>query len=114
MGDSVSHPPAVPPPPPQLSMKELLTSLLDNRTWSVLSQNASLSRPLQVDPHNLWQEWWDPNITVFGTLLVFLVMKVACRHREVSLLRTPAWALAPGPSGCQRAALQGWGPSFMC
>lgn len=60
----------------QLSMKELLTSLLDNRTWSVLSQNASLDRPPQVDPSNLWQEWWDPGITVFGTLSVFLVMKV--------------------------------------
>ncbi|XP_061456909.1 chloride channel protein ClC-Kb-like isoform X2 [Rhineura floridana] len=60
----------------RLSMKELLTSLLDNRTWSALSPNASaLARPLQVDTQNLWLEWWDPNITVFGTLAVFLVMK---------------------------------------
>ncbi|XP_025030447.1 chloride channel protein ClC-Kb [Python bivittatus] len=59
----------------RLSMKELLTSLLDNRTWSVLSQNASLERPPQVDPSNLWQEWSDPSITIFGTLSVFLVMK---------------------------------------
>ncbi|KAG8142251.1 hypothetical protein E2320_006186 [Naja naja] len=59
----------------QLSMKELLTSLLDNRTWGVLSQNVSLDRPPQVDPLNLWQEWWHPDISIFGTLSVFLVMK---------------------------------------
>ncbi|KAJ6656776.1 hypothetical protein lerEdw1_003107 [Lerista edwardsae] len=59
----------------KLSMKELLTSFLDNRTWSALSQNASLARPLQVDPLNLWQEWWDPDLTIFGTLLIFVVMK---------------------------------------
>lgn len=59
----------------KLNMQQLLTSLLDNRTWGVLSQNASLARPLQVDPDNLWQEWWDPHITIFGTLVVFLVMK---------------------------------------
>lgn len=57
-------------------MKELLTSLLDNRTWSVLSQNVSLGSPPQVDPLNLWQEWWHPSISIFGTLSVFLVMKV--------------------------------------
>uniref|UniRef100_A0ACB8EE02 Uncharacterized protein n=1 Tax=Sphaerodactylus townsendi TaxID=933632 RepID=A0ACB8EE02_9SAUR len=59
----------------RLSMKELLSSLLDNRTWGILSQNASLDRPLHVDPHDLWLEWWDPNITFFGCLVVFLVMK---------------------------------------
>ncbi|KAL8198239.1 UNVERIFIED_CONTAM: hypothetical protein K2H54_002335, partial [Gekko kuhli] len=59
----------------RLSMKELLTSLLDNRTWGILSQNASLDRPLHVDPRDLWLEWWDPSITVFGCLAVFLVMK---------------------------------------
>ncbi|XP_026540191.1 chloride channel protein ClC-Ka [Notechis scutatus] len=59
----------------RLNMKELLTSLLDNRTWSVLSQNVSLDRPPQVDPLNLWQEWWHPDISIFGTLSVFLVMK---------------------------------------
>ncbi|KAM3824251.1 chloride channel protein ClC-Ka isoform 1-T2 [Vipera latastei] len=59
----------------RLSMKDLLTSLLDNRTWSVLSQNVSLGSPPQVDPLNLWQEWWHPSISIFGTLSVFLVMK---------------------------------------
>ncbi|XP_054857725.1 chloride channel protein ClC-Ka [Eublepharis macularius] len=59
----------------RLSMKELLTSLLDNRTWGVLSQNASLDWPLQVDPQDLWLEWWNPHATVLGCLVVFLVMK---------------------------------------
>ncbi|XP_077167142.1 chloride channel protein ClC-Kb-like isoform X2 [Paroedura picta] len=59
----------------RLSMKQLLTSLLDNRTWGILSQNASLNRPLHVDPRELWLEWWDPSLTVFGCLVVFLVMK---------------------------------------
>nr|XP_020637703.1 chloride channel protein ClC-Kb-like isoform X3 [Pogona vitticeps] len=59
----------------RLTMKELLNSLLDNHTWGVLSQNASLTRPLQVDPENLWLEWWDPNLSIFGTLVVFLGMK---------------------------------------
>ncbi|XP_067422329.1 chloride channel protein ClC-Kb-like isoform X3 [Emydura macquarii macquarii] len=59
----------------RLSMKEHLTSLFDNRTWGVLSQNASLARPLQVDPENLWIEWWEPSITIYGSLALFLVMK---------------------------------------
>ncbi|XP_060115028.1 chloride channel protein ClC-Kb-like [Heteronotia binoei] len=59
----------------RLSMKDLLTSLLDNRTWGTLSQNASLDRPLRLDPRDLWLEWWDPNITIFGCLLFFLAMK---------------------------------------
>lgn len=62
-------------PSSQLNMKQLLTSLLDNRTWSVLSQNASLEKPLHIDPRNLWLEWWDPTVTIFGCLVVFLVMK---------------------------------------
>uniref|UniRef100_H3AH33 Chloride channel K n=1 Tax=Latimeria chalumnae TaxID=7897 RepID=H3AH33_LATCH len=59
----------------RLTMKELLTSLFDNKTWFILSQNASLAKPPKVDPTNLWLEWWDPNFTIFGTLAFFLVMK---------------------------------------
>ncbi|XP_034609184.1 chloride channel protein ClC-Kb-like isoform X1 [Trachemys scripta elegans] len=59
----------------RLSMKELLTSLFDNQTWGLLSQNASLARPPQVDPENLWLEWWEPSITIYGSLALFLVMK---------------------------------------
>uniref|UniRef100_K7FZK8 Chloride channel protein n=1 Tax=Pelodiscus sinensis TaxID=13735 RepID=K7FZK8_PELSI len=59
----------------RLSMKEHLTSLFDNQTWGILSQNASLARPLQVDPKNLWLEWWEPRITIYGSLALFLVMK---------------------------------------
>ncbi|CAH2318469.1 chloride channel -Kb-like isoform X1 [Pelobates cultripes] len=59
----------------RLSMKELLTSLFDNRTWWTLSQNASLERPAEVDPNNLWLEWANPQFTIFGTLLFFIIMK---------------------------------------
>ncbi|XP_053308166.1 chloride channel protein ClC-Kb-like [Spea bombifrons] len=59
----------------RLTMKELLTSLFDNRTWWTLSQNASLERPPGVDPDNLWMEWANPQITIFGTLLFFIIMK---------------------------------------
>ncbi|KYO24598.1 chloride channel protein ClC-Kb isoform X2 [Alligator mississippiensis] len=59
----------------RLTMKEYLSCFFDNQTWGVLSQNASLARPLQVDPENLWMEWWDPNITIYGSLVIFIVMK---------------------------------------
>ncbi|XP_063798153.1 chloride channel protein ClC-Kb-like [Pseudophryne corroboree] len=59
----------------RLTMKELLVSLFDNRTWWTLSQNASVPRPLGVDPNNLWLEWSNPQITIFGTLAFFIVMK---------------------------------------
>ncbi|XP_019396985.1 PREDICTED: chloride channel protein ClC-Kb-like [Crocodylus porosus] len=59
----------------RLTMKEYVSSLFDNQTWGALSQNASLARPPQVDPENLWMEWWDPNITIYGNLMIFIVMK---------------------------------------
>lgn len=57
-------------------MKELLVSLFDNRTWWTLSQNASVEHPVGVDPNNLWLEWANPQFTIFGTLVFFIVMKV--------------------------------------
>ncbi|XP_019367520.1 PREDICTED: chloride channel protein ClC-Kb-like [Gavialis gangeticus] len=59
----------------RLTIKEYLSSLFDNQTWGALSQNASLARPPQVDPENLWMEWWDPNITIYGNLMIFIVLK---------------------------------------
>lgn len=62
----------------QLTMKEYLTSLFDNRTWGVLVPNASsVANPPGVDPQGLWQEWYHPSATIFGTLAFFLLMKVA-------------------------------------
>uniref|UniRef100_A0A8D2JKP8 Chloride channel protein n=1 Tax=Varanus komodoensis TaxID=61221 RepID=A0A8D2JKP8_VARKO len=83
----------------RLSMKELLTSLLDNHTWSILSQNASLAKPLQVTPEALWLEWWDPRVTIFGTLAIFLVMKVFLgdAEHEALLPPPPAPRLAGAP-----------------
>ncbi|CAJ0951612.1 unnamed protein product, partial [Ranitomeya imitator] len=59
----------------RLSMKELLVSLFDNRTWWTLSQNMSSPSPVTVDPNNLWVEWANPQISIFGTLAFFIVMK---------------------------------------
>ncbi|XP_066462412.1 chloride channel protein ClC-Kb-like isoform X1 [Eleutherodactylus coqui] len=59
----------------RLTMKELLVSLFDNRTWWNLSQNMSASSPMEVDPNNLWMEWANPRISIFGTLAFFIVMK---------------------------------------
>uniref|UniRef100_A0A663DZ50 Chloride channel protein n=1 Tax=Aquila chrysaetos chrysaetos TaxID=223781 RepID=A0A663DZ50_AQUCH len=60
----------------RLTMKEYLTSLFDNRTWGVLVPNASsVAKPPGVDPQGLWQEWYHPSATIFGTLAFFLLMK---------------------------------------
>ncbi|XP_049657804.1 chloride channel protein ClC-Ka [Accipiter gentilis] len=60
----------------RLTMKEYLTSLFDNRTWGVLVPNASsVANPPGVDPQGLWQEWYHPSATIFGTLAFFLLMK---------------------------------------
>ncbi|NXC43326.1 CLCKB protein, partial [Penelope pileata] len=59
----------------RLSMKELLISLFDNRTWLVLAQNASVVPAPLGDPRGLWQEWCHPSATIFGTLAFFLLMK---------------------------------------
>lgn len=62
----------------QLTMKEYLTSLFDNRTWGMLVPNASLVADSPgVDPGGLWKEWCHPSTTIFGTLAFFLLMKVA-------------------------------------
>ncbi|XP_053942083.1 chloride channel protein ClC-Kb-like isoform X2 [Cuculus canorus] len=55
----------------RLTMKEYLISLFDNRTWGELVPNTSST----VGPEELWQEWYHPLATTFGTLAFFLVMK---------------------------------------
>ncbi|NXS82122.1 CLCKB protein, partial [Erpornis zantholeuca] len=55
----------------RLTMKEYLTSLFDNRTWSTLAPNASG----MAKPGGLWQEWDHPSATIYGTLTFFLLMK---------------------------------------
>ncbi|XP_044138421.1 chloride channel protein ClC-Ka [Bufo gargarizans] len=59
----------------RLTMKELLVSLFDNRTWWTLAQNMTELRPTEVDPKNLWMEWTNPQISIFGTLAFFIIMK---------------------------------------
>ncbi|NWR41213.1 CLCKB protein, partial [Regulus satrapa] len=55
----------------QLTMKEHLISLFDNRTWGSLVPNASRV----AKPEGLWQEWDHPSATIYGTLTFFLFMK---------------------------------------
>ncbi|NXX44752.1 CLCKB protein, partial [Tricholaema leucomelas] len=57
----------------RLTMKEYLTSLFDSRTWGTQVPNATLlAQPPGTD---LWQDWYHPSATIFGTLAFFLVMK---------------------------------------
>lgn len=60
----------------QLSMNEHLDSLLDNHSWALRTRNSSPPWPEELDPQNLWLEWYHPRFTIFGTLAFFLVMKV--------------------------------------
>ncbi|XP_032935437.1 chloride channel protein ClC-Ka isoform X2 [Catharus ustulatus] len=55
----------------RLTMKEYLTSLFENRTWGLLTLNASGV----AKPGELWQEWDHPSATIYGTLIFFLLMK---------------------------------------
>ncbi|XP_056651700.1 chloride channel protein ClC-Kb isoform X1 [Monodelphis domestica] len=59
----------------RLSMNLYFNSLLDNRSWALLSRNSSPEWPQEVDPQNLWFEWYHPQFTIFGTLCFFLAMK---------------------------------------
>ncbi|NXE99554.1 CLCKB protein, partial [Menura novaehollandiae] len=58
-------------PSVQLTMKEYLISLFDNRTWGMLATNTSGV----AKPGGLWQEWDHPSATIYGTLAFFLLMK---------------------------------------
>ncbi|KAJ8395153.1 hypothetical protein AAFF_G00036090 [Aldrovandia affinis] len=59
----------------ELSMKQLLSSLLDGRQWWSLSQNASVLSPQELAHESLWQEWSTLGTSVYLTLGFFLVMK---------------------------------------
>ncbi|XP_045630640.1 chloride channel protein ClC-Kb isoform X1 [Ursus americanus] len=59
----------------RLSMNEHLDSLLDNHSWALRTRNSSPPWPEELDPQNLWLEWYHPRFTIFGTLAFFLVMK---------------------------------------
>ncbi|NXP87530.1 CLCKB protein, partial [Passerina amoena] len=88
-------------PSVQLTMKEHLISLFDNRTWAVLAANASGA----AKPGGLWQEWDHPSATIYGTLTFFLLMKVTmapqplgvpparCPHEVTSLCPPQFWML---------------------
>ncbi|XP_031421396.1 chloride channel K [Clupea harengus] len=56
----------------KLSMNQLLSSLLEETQWYVVSQNASV----QATGDTLWQAWSPSGSTVYVTLGVFLLMKL--------------------------------------
>lgn len=59
----------------RLSMSEYLETLFDNNSWALMTKNSSPPWSAEPDPQNLWLEWCHPQMTVFGTLVFFLVMK---------------------------------------
>ncbi|GAB1289175.1 Chloride channel protein ClC-Kb [Apodemus speciosus] len=59
----------------RLSMAEYLETLFDNSSWALMTKNSSPPWAAEPDPQNLWWEWCHPQLTVFGTLVFFLVMK---------------------------------------
>ncbi|KAM6108866.1 chloride channel protein ClC-Kb-like [Pterocles gutturalis] len=61
----------------RLTMKEYLTSFFDNRTWGAMVPNATSVSPPPPGggPGGLWQEWYHPSATIFGTLAFFIFMK---------------------------------------
>ncbi|XP_052031817.1 chloride channel protein ClC-Kb [Apodemus sylvaticus] len=59
----------------RLSMAEHLETLFDNSSWALVTKNSSPPWAAEPDPQNLWLDWCHPQLTVFGTLVFFLVMK---------------------------------------
>uniref|UniRef100_A0AAY4B6S9 Chloride channel K n=1 Tax=Denticeps clupeoides TaxID=299321 RepID=A0AAY4B6S9_9TELE len=57
----------------KLSMKQLLFTLLDQKQWQAVSQNASAP---EDNPEALWQMWCPPGTSVFLTLGLFLLLKL--------------------------------------
>ncbi|KAI5095683.1 chloride channel protein ClC-Ka, partial [Silurus meridionalis] len=56
----------------RLSMKQLLSSLLDSTQWNLISYNATV---IQESPNLFWQEWSPPGYSVYHTLGCFLLIK---------------------------------------
>jgi len=66
----------------QYTMKQLLSSLLDESEWGGRGDNSSV-----VAPPTLWSEWSPPGCSVFASLSCFLLMKVyrSADHRSTHL-----------------------------
>uniref|UniRef100_A0A3B4EBD5 Chloride channel protein n=1 Tax=Pygocentrus nattereri TaxID=42514 RepID=A0A3B4EBD5_PYGNA len=57
----------------QLTMKQLLSALLDSTQWNSISHNATL---LGESHQFLWQEWSPPGVSVFKSLGCFILIKL--------------------------------------
>ncbi|XP_030625626.1 chloride channel K [Chanos chanos] len=58
----------------QLSMKQLLSTLLDNKQWISISQNSTVQH--DNTDNSLWQAWSPSGTSVFLSLAFFLFMKL--------------------------------------
>lgn len=61
----------------QLTQKESLVTLLDNRTWA----KHGIAEEFDYIGHS--QAWQHPQVNVFVTLVLFIVMKVRGDHPEL-------------------------------
>ena len=61
---------SLPVPSHQLTQKESLVTLLDNRTWA----KQGIAEEFDYIGHS--QAWKHPQVNVFVTLVIFIVMKV--------------------------------------
>lgn len=68
----------------KLSMKQLLSSLLEETRWYMASQNATLP---QGSGESLWQAWNPSETTIFATLGVFLLLKVLLDHEMLKQIQ---------------------------
>uniref|UniRef100_A0A8B9LS21 Chloride channel protein n=1 Tax=Astyanax mexicanus TaxID=7994 RepID=A0A8B9LS21_ASTMX len=57
----------------QLTMRQLISSLLESTQWNSISHNATL---LEESQQSLWQEWSPPGSSVYKTLGCFLIIKL--------------------------------------
>lgn len=64
----------------QLTQKESLVTLLDNRTWA----KHGIAEEFDYIGHS--QAWQHPQVNVFVTLVLFIVMKVRGDQPEQQLL----------------------------
>lgn len=63
----------------QLTQKESLVTLLDNRTWA----KQGIAEEFDYIGHS--QAWKHPQVNVFVTLVLFIVMKVGAKTYEKML-----------------------------
>lgn len=101
--------PACHGPSPQLSQKDTLVTLFDNRTW------AKQGLAEEFEYIGISEAWKHSHANVFVTLLVFILMKVGPRARAGAAQLTPPLLLPFPPTGAgvwEGPWLDGCGPGW--